>query len=218
VGRHGELPRPLAPPGARPVVTLVAAREGRELLTRVLGSSEVAVHVGRDPRCELRLDDPQVSRLHLTLVRLVGRWAFRNESQHGTLRGGALAPAGVLADGDLLTVGGVEVTVRSERPARPVFEAGGPLEVGPAWVDALATLGHPSVADALAAEARDLEAALAGPVLDLLARRLCAPANEGVEALADDLRARARARLEALAAARARCGPASGPQVAPAWA
>lgn len=86
---------------------------------RRLAPSEVALHVGRDARCGLRLDSAQVSRLHLTLARLHRRWAFKNESQHGTLLDGQLASAGVLVAGATLVAGDVQLTAREARGAAP---------------------------------------------------------------------------------------------------
>ncbi|MBX3469882.1 MAG: protein kinase [Planctomycetes bacterium] len=112
VGRRGELPPQLGPGGPTPSWTLEARRGDGPPVTRPLGPAEEVVLVGRDARCGLRLDSPQASRLHLTLARLVRRWAWRNESQHGTLVGGHVSPAGVLGDGDRLLAGDVELTVR----------------------------------------------------------------------------------------------------------
>lgn len=119
VGRRTELPPQLGPtdPGgvAADELLLEARRQGQALATRRLGASDVALHVGRDARCELRLESPQVSRLHLTLARLHRRWAFRNESQHGTLLDGQLASSGLLSPGARLLLGDVELTVAGAR-------------------------------------------------------------------------------------------------------
>lgn len=111
VGRRADLPPQVGPAGELPALVLEARRAGQVVATRRLGEGDVTLLVGRDARCGLRLDSPQVSRLHLTLARLHRRWAFRNESQHGTLLQGRLASAGVLAPGARLTVGDVELAV-----------------------------------------------------------------------------------------------------------
>lgn len=113
VGRRAELPPQRGPAGPLPELLLEARRGGQALSARRLAAADVVLHVGRDARCELRLDSPQVSRLHLTLARLHRRWALRNESQHGTLLAGQLTSSAVLAPGDALVVGDVELHLRA---------------------------------------------------------------------------------------------------------
>lgn len=49
------------------------------------------VTIGRDPRCELHLDDPQVSRRHAQIVFQQGRWLLRDlGSRNGTHFNGEL--------------------------------------------------------------------------------------------------------------------------------
>ncbi len=123
VGRRTELPPQLGPrvdadagaDAAEVTLELEARRQGQVIGRRRLGPGDLALHVGRDARCELRLESPQVSRLHLTLARLHRAWAFRNESQHGTLLEGQLASAGVLSPGATLLVGDVELRVTAAR-------------------------------------------------------------------------------------------------------
>ncbi|MCO5170928.1 MAG: FHA domain-containing serine/threonine-protein kinase [Planctomycetes bacterium] len=111
VGRRADLPSQVGP-GAAGRWTLAARRGDGPPVSRVLDPREGALHVGRDARCHVRLDSPQVSRLHLTLAPLVGGWAWRNESQHGTLLAGRPAAGGVLAEGDRLTAGDVELVTQ----------------------------------------------------------------------------------------------------------
>ena len=73
--------------------------------------------VGRDPGCQIWLDDPSVSRRPARLVVDAGTrrvWLDDLNSKNGTLRGGNPVSSRVeLMDGDALTFGSVEVTLHA---------------------------------------------------------------------------------------------------------
>jgi len=64
--------------------------------------------IGRSPECDIRLDNPVVSKRHAAVSRLADGWVVRDlGSRHGTLLNGVcLVPhdAVPLSDGDLLTI------------------------------------------------------------------------------------------------------------------
>jgi DNA-binding winged helix-turn-helix (wHTH) protein len=75
--------------------------------------------VGRDPQCDVFLDTPGVSRRHAS-IRLdsrAGVVVLRDlGSTNGTLvRGAPVAQSTALSDGDMITVGSVELKVRLRR-------------------------------------------------------------------------------------------------------
>jgi pSer/pThr/pTyr-binding forkhead associated (FHA) protein len=79
------------------------------------------ITIGRDPSCGLALVDPSVSPDHAVLQRVAGEWLIRPERQGHTVqrRGEWLAGQRwtLLADGDVLQVGGAEVRVTlADRP------------------------------------------------------------------------------------------------------
>lgn len=77
------------------------------------GPGQGAIHrfesrllVGRASRCDLVIDDPTVSREHLSLEGRGGRWqAVSRNPKNPALKGGIPFQAGTLATGDTLTVG-----------------------------------------------------------------------------------------------------------------
>ncbi len=195
IGRRADLPPQLGACGPA-ALALDLELPGGPAWSRTLGPLDEVVLLGRDPRCQLRLDSPAVSRLHATLARVDRRWALRSESRQGTLLDGHPVPAALLAPGDRLLLGDAALTARAPAPA-PGEWSGRPLDRP--WFDALVDLGHPSTASALA---RDV--ARSGADVEPLARRL-APTPSAVGPLVERLRAalaeraaRARAVLERL--------------------
>ncbi|MGD8861328.1 MAG: FHA domain-containing protein [Myxococcales bacterium] len=78
--------------------------------------------VGRDEGCQLSLDDPDVSREHMELVRdLDGVLARDLESKNGILIDGKSVAQRRLRDGDELTLGGTRLLF--EEPAEEPMEA-----------------------------------------------------------------------------------------------
>lgn len=90
----------------------------------VLEASDARLRVGRDPMCELCLDqDDQVSRLHAELENVGDVWTL---ADHGMSRNGSfvneerISGQRILHDGDVLRFGGTHLLFRSplEREAR----------------------------------------------------------------------------------------------------
>lgn len=72
------------------------------------------VHIGRDPRSELHLDDPQVSRHHAEIVFHQGRWLLRDlGSRNGTRLNGELIGEAYLAKQSRVDLydGGMPITI-----------------------------------------------------------------------------------------------------------
>ncbi|MCK6574857.1 FHA domain-containing protein [Myxococcota bacterium] len=93
------------------VVMVVAPDETRRVWRFVPGE----VRIGRDESCAVRLDDPEVSGVHLRLL-LGDRGAVAHDpgSRNGTFRGGLRLPVGLgldLAAGDSLAIGGWRIAV-----------------------------------------------------------------------------------------------------------
>ncbi len=85
----------------------------------VLGNRRVVI--GREEQSDLLLRDRGVSRRHASVTPVDGGFLLRDESANGTsVNGVAIAGSYLLADGDVITVGDVEIDVefqpRAERP------------------------------------------------------------------------------------------------------
>jgi pSer/pThr/pTyr-binding forkhead associated (FHA) protein len=189
----------LETPGVPPALLLAAAGEPGVLL------------LGRDARCHARLDDPRVSRLHATVVRLHRRLVVRDEgSAAGILLDGAPVHVAFLDPGSTLSLGGLTLSVAGD-------EVEGRAPSGQRLVDswtfqALEEAGHPATFSAH---------------VDLLAAAARAPAQHGAAAalLAGSRTARIAARgaalggaIPALAVAPGGPDPAVAAQVAELWA
>ncbi len=76
------------------------------------------VTIGRDPACELVLDDPTVSNSHARLAYHHGHWWLEDlHSTNGTfLNGEAVASPLVVTGGDVARCGQVEVTIQPSEP------------------------------------------------------------------------------------------------------
>jgi len=110
------------------------------------------VLVGRAPECQIRLEDPTVSRLHFSLCFNRGRWEITDAgSSSGTaLNGELLGDIGaikVVHDGDRISAGRsvIVIEIESERqvsdPALPSSPSGrGDAEPGSLSIDPAASL------------------------------------------------------------------------------
>jgi pSer/pThr/pTyr-binding forkhead associated (FHA) protein len=64
--------------------------------------------VGRGSDCDLRVDDPRLSRRHAWLAVAEGCWRFGDlDSKNGTTRAGRTADDAALRDGDWISFGGL---------------------------------------------------------------------------------------------------------------
>jgi pSer/pThr/pTyr-binding forkhead associated (FHA) protein len=82
------------------------------------------VLIGSDPRCELHLPDPTVSRNHCQLRLCEGKILFTDlNSRNGTRLNGLAATSGVIKSGDRLQIGQTQLFLHLELK-RPVAAAG----------------------------------------------------------------------------------------------
>ena len=73
---------------------------------RVLGFS-APFYVGREPGCEIQLDDIHVSRRHAEVLRLRGQWIIRDlQSSNGVFVDGERVDAAPVGEGVTITLGG----------------------------------------------------------------------------------------------------------------
>ncbi len=90
-----------------------ASLEPRDGAPVALGGE--AVLIGRDPQSDLVLDDRRVSRKHAEIRLRLGRYTLYDlQSTNGTYVNGRRIAEKVLDDGDRLSIGGLEITFRSE--------------------------------------------------------------------------------------------------------
>lgn len=76
-----------------------------------LPAARLRATVGRDPRCDVVLTDPTVSRFHLAVRRQAGRWVIRDlDSRNGTWFHGRRTAGMEVRAGDEVRLG--DVTVR----------------------------------------------------------------------------------------------------------
>jgi hypothetical protein len=94
----------------------------RELVTLTFDGSEHAVEqrsvvLGRSRECDVRVDDPNVSRRHAE-VRQEGAtyWLVDLDSTNGTELNGRRVSRAKLADGDTITLGGTEIVFGRSLP------------------------------------------------------------------------------------------------------
>ena len=98
--------KPRAPKAA------ITVREGDDRRNIVLGSEPLAI--GRDPQNDITLDDRRVSRKHAEIRLRLGRYTLYDlQSTNGTYVNGRRVAEVVLADGDRLSIGGVELQYRA---------------------------------------------------------------------------------------------------------
>lgn len=111
-----EGPLPVFPPTA-PLPADVASTASLVLLTTGNVSYEFPITglisiIGRDSSCDLSIDLPTISRSHCLIVRHAGRFRVRDAgSTNGTLVNGQPIMREELAPGDVVNVGGVELTL-----------------------------------------------------------------------------------------------------------
>jgi len=90
----------------------ITVREGDARRDIVLGSDPLAI--GRDPQNDITLDDRRVSRKHAEIRLRLGRYTLYDlQSTNGTYVNGRRVAEVVLADGDRLSIGGVELEFRA---------------------------------------------------------------------------------------------------------
>lgn len=110
--------------------TLEIAAAGRPGVVRLAGERLL---VGRGSECDLRLDDPSVSRRHAEILRHGESWRIRDlESAHGVAVNGVTVRQAPLEPGDRVVLGGVELEVRGSRGGA----AAAPAPKNPAQQDA----------------------------------------------------------------------------------
>lgn len=81
------------------------------------------VFIGREVRCDVMINNDSVSRRHAEVVRLAEGWLIRDlGSRNGTYVNGQRVEEYVLQEGDLLTIGDINLTF--EGPRQPVRGAG----------------------------------------------------------------------------------------------
>lgn len=86
---------------------LLIHKGDRAGLDQALGGACV---VGRHPTADFVLDDPLVSRRHLRLHQVGGRWEVRDlGSTNGTALNGRLIRHAFLSDGDVIRAGDTEL-------------------------------------------------------------------------------------------------------------
>jgi len=85
-----------------PVLTMISS-DGSET---PLPIDKQRVRVGRDPDCEIRLDDPSVSRRHVVLSRVYNEYFIEDQnSTNGTVLNGRRVYKHMLKHGDVLDIG-----------------------------------------------------------------------------------------------------------------
>lgn len=93
--------------------------------------------IGRGNECDIRLQDPMVSRKHAVLVYAQGQWYIQDQgSRNGTLVNGERVGAAPLRDGDKLTMGDTSLLFSLGEAPRPAARAVTRLP-GNAWKIAL---------------------------------------------------------------------------------
>jgi hypothetical protein len=98
--------KPRAPKAA------ITVRDGDDRRDIVLGAEPLAI--GRDPQNDITLDDRRVSRKHAEIRLRLGRYTLYDlQSTNGTYVNGRRVAEVVLADGDRLSIGGVELQFRA---------------------------------------------------------------------------------------------------------
>ena len=98
--------KPRAPKAA------ITVRKGDQRRDIVLGADPLAI--GRDPQNDITLDDRRVSRKHAEIRLRLGRYTLYDlQSTNGTYVNGRRVAEVVLADGDRLSIGGVELQFRA---------------------------------------------------------------------------------------------------------
>lgn len=105
----------------QPLLTVI---EGPEKGQRMPVSGE-ALRIGRDPSCQLRLTDPQVSRIHAAVLHTRGGYELADlDSRNGTRLNGKAVVRHRLQDGDRIGVGDTSLRFNAhvQRVPLPVEE------------------------------------------------------------------------------------------------
>jgi predicted ATPase len=114
VGTSGKRPTaPMTAPSAVPIIArlLLATQDG----PRVILIERAPLIIGRDSANQIILDDARVSRRHAQLsYRLERFWLVDLESTNGTYVNSEQIGAQALSDGDTISLGGLELTFKSE--------------------------------------------------------------------------------------------------------
>jgi pSer/pThr/pTyr-binding forkhead associated (FHA) protein len=102
-------------PAVAPSPVLAPQRHSARLVSpdRSFRLEAGTVSIGRAPDNHLVIDDRRVSRHHADLSQTEGRWIVHDlGSTNGTAVNGRLVKQSPLRDGDRLSLGGFEVTLR----------------------------------------------------------------------------------------------------------
>jgi DNA-binding SARP family transcriptional activator len=95
---------------ARPDAGRVELPDGQAVLL-----ADGTTLIGRDPAAQVRLVDNRVSRHHAQIETVAGEYVLRDAgSTNGTLVNGAPVNEHVLRDGDVISIGGVELKFRGK--------------------------------------------------------------------------------------------------------
>jgi pSer/pThr/pTyr-binding forkhead associated (FHA) protein len=184
---------PQAVPKRHPQDARLRVTGGHPALDLPLAGQSVVL-VGRDERCQLRLQIGSLPRLATTVLRLHRRRVAVDEGSHATALNGQPVRAAFLDVGDQLTLGGAVQLALDVNPGEvlPVGPRLYPVE--PETFDALMALGHLSVTMALVGLLRE------PAQLDWAAeqvRGVFPDAPDQIAAVGQALRARVTARAQA---------------------
>ncbi|GMU36840.1 MAG: SpoIIE family protein phosphatase [Phycisphaerae bacterium] len=95
----------------------ITLSNGQQLQRRV---GDGAATLGRDPTCDVWLDDPSVSRRHARIVRVGhGHQVEDLDSKNGTLVNGEQVRSKALESGDVVTLGHVQIVYTREAHEQP---------------------------------------------------------------------------------------------------
>ena len=88
-------------------------KQGRCVIVKV---SDRPVKIGRDPACDIVLDDAQASRQHCQISPWDGEYIIKDlRSQNGTFVNGQRVEESVLRNGDQITCGDANLTVEAPK-------------------------------------------------------------------------------------------------------
>ncbi len=121
--------------------------------------------LGRDPTCDLVLEDAAAGARHATLRLWEGEWLIIGESSNGTSVGGVPLRKGVprvIRPGDQILIGQTELELREDATSQTLNEPKATRELALyALRDALRGHGHPEVPTVRIAEGANIRATLA---------------------------------------------------------
>jgi predicted component of type VI protein secretion system len=124
VDAYGTTLEPCERPDRVAPFQLVIQRDGRRLGSHVF--TKASVRIGRSPRCDLRLDDPAVSRFHAAVETVgPGQCRVRDlESSNGVRVNGRKVKGWQLSDGDTIRVGEFDVLFTTDTQPPPPSSRG----------------------------------------------------------------------------------------------